>query len=115
MSRTDRLCIKSCLDGQPEAFQVLVKRYQAPLLSYLRTRLGDGARAEEAAQETFVRSYFRLRTLKRPESFSSWLFGIGDRVAKEQQGTAGPKRRIANPLVLRCFPVRMSGRRKGMS
>ena len=85
MSRTDEESIKLCLDGHPEAFKQLVTRYQAPLLSYLTGRLRDAEGAEEAAQEAFVRSYFALRKLKKPESFSSWLFGIANRVVKEQQ------------------------------
>ena len=109
MCRADKKCVELCLDGHPEAFQKLVDRYQAPLLSYLTTRLGDETRAKEAAQEAFVRSYFGLKTLKKPASFSSSLFGIGERVAGEWQGRLSPRRKVANRLVLKCFPVRLTG------
>ena len=85
MSGTDRECIRTCLNGHPDAYRQLVRRYQAPLLSYLVGRLGDMERAEEAAQETFVRAFFALSKLNATESFFPWLFGIGHRVAREQQ------------------------------
>jgi RNA polymerase sigma-70 factor (ECF subfamily) len=84
MSRTDTECVELSLDGHPEAFEQLVECYWAPLLSYLAGRLGDSDRAEEAVQEAFVRSFMGLKGLKKPESFFSWLFGIADRVVKEQ-------------------------------
>ncbi len=85
MSESDKESVRLCLDGHPEAFERLVERYQGPIVGYLSGRLGDRERAEEAAQETFVRSYFALSTLRKPEAFYSWLFGIADRVAKEEQ------------------------------
>lgn len=84
MCHSDSNCIEQCLNGHPEAFGLLVGRYQAVLLSYLVGRLGHYQQAEEAAQETLVRAYFALNTLKKPESFLSWLLGIATRVAKEQ-------------------------------
>lgn len=84
MSLIDRNCIERCLDGHPEEYRLLVQRYQSVLLAYLTGWMGDRDRAEEAAQETFVRAYFRLNTLKSRERFYSWLLGIASRVAKEQ-------------------------------
>jgi len=107
MFRTDKKCVKLCLDGHPEAFQKLVDRYHAPLLLYLKTRLRDEVRAKEAAQEAFVRSYFGLKNLKKPGSFCSSLFDIGDRVVREWQGRAFPKRTVANVVAMRCFPARL--------
>jgi RNA polymerase sigma-70 factor (ECF subfamily) len=82
---TDGYYVERCLDGHPDDFRHLVRRYQPVLLAHLAGRLGSVDRAEEAAQETFVRAYFRMNTLREPEKFFSWLLGIGDRVAKEQQ------------------------------
>ena len=83
-SLTDRECVERCLDGRPDAYRHLVSRYQGPLLSYLVGRLGDPHQAEEAAQEAFVRAYFALRKLKKPDSFFAWLAGIAGRVMQEQ-------------------------------
>ncbi|OJW21004.1 MAG: hypothetical protein BGO49_30095 [Planctomycetales bacterium 71-10] len=82
---TDEDCVRMCRDGRPEAFRHLVGRYEAPLRAFLVARLDDRDEASEAAQEAFVRAYFALPRLKRPESFWSWLLGIADRVAMESR------------------------------
>lgn len=85
MSESDQYYIERCLDGYPDDFRFLVRRYQAVLLAHLAGKLGDRHMAEETAQEALVRAYFGMDKLRKPESFFSWLLGIADRVAKEQQ------------------------------
>lgn len=85
MNVNDGEYIQRCLAGQPDQFRHLVYRYQGPLVSYLAGRLGSLEQAEEAAQETFVRAYFGLNRLGKPESFLAWLIGIALRVLKEEQ------------------------------
>ncbi len=82
--KTDKYYIERSLDGHPDDFRHLVANHQWPVTAYLAGKLNNKADAEEAAQETFVRAYFALETLKKPDSFQSWLIGIADRVAKEQ-------------------------------
>jgi RNA polymerase sigma-70 factor, ECF subfamily len=86
---TDDECIKASLDGHPEAYGHLVRRYQAPLMGYLVGRLRDRQEAEEIAQEVFVRSYIGLATLKKSSAFVPWLFGIANRVVKESRRAKG--------------------------
>jgi RNA polymerase sigma-70 factor (ECF subfamily) len=85
MSEPDKYYIKRCLDGHPDDFRYLVRRYQAVLLAHLAGKLGNKTIADEAAQESFVRAYFNMCKLKKPDSFFPWLLGIADRVAKEHQ------------------------------
>ena len=84
MEVTDKHYIERCLNGHPDDFRHLVRRYQAPLLAHLAGQLGNRDKAEEAAQESLVRAYFNLNKLKKPKSYFSWLLGIANRVAKEQ-------------------------------
>lgn len=95
MCLDDRECIRRCQTGETELFRYLVKRYQGPLVSYLAGRLGNRERAEEAAQEAFVRAYFGLAKLEKPESFLSWLIGIALRVLKEEQRLEHQRRVVA--------------------
>jgi RNA polymerase sigma-70 factor (ECF subfamily) len=85
MSETDKYYIERCLDGHPDDFRHLVRRYQGVLLANLAGKLGNKDRAEEAAQETLVRAYFNMNKLRKPDSFFSWLLGIADHVAKEHR------------------------------
>jgi RNA polymerase sigma-70 factor, ECF subfamily len=81
----DKYYVERCLDGHPDDFRHLVRRYQPVLLTYLVGKLGRRDWAEDAAQEALVRAYFNIGKLQRPESFYSWLLGIAQFVAKEQQ------------------------------
>ena len=85
MTETDKYYVERCLDGHPDDFRHLVRRYQPLLLAHLAGKLGRRDRAEEAAQEAPVRAYFKMDKLKKPGSFLAWLLGIADNVAKEQQ------------------------------
>ena len=83
MTEGDRFHIERCLDGHPDDFRHLVRRYQSALIAGLTYRLKSRDRAEEAAQETFIRAYFNLDRLKKPDSFLPWLTSIAKSVARE--------------------------------
>ena len=68
------------------------------MLAHLTGRLGSRDRAEEAAQEAFVRAYFNLEKLKKRQAFSSWLMGIATRVAKEQQRSQKRRNQLPDSL-----------------
>ena len=85
MSESDEYYVERWLDGHRDDFRYLVRRYQAILLAHLVGKLGSKDGAEEAAQESFVRAYFKMDKLRKPESFFPWLLTISDRVAKEHQ------------------------------
>jgi RNA polymerase sigma-70 factor (ECF subfamily) len=59
------------------AFELLVRRYQSPLRLFLR-RLArnDAARADDLAQETFIKLYRSIGTYRGQAKFSSWLYRI---------------------------------------
>jgi len=84
ITENDQYFIEQCLNGRPDEFRHLIRRYQTAVTAYLTSKLGNKINAEEGAQETFVRAYFGLKDLKKRDSFSSWLLGIASRVAKEQ-------------------------------
>ncbi|MHC4573794.1 MAG: RNA polymerase sigma factor [Planctomycetota bacterium] len=98
MGTSDKDYIERCLDGHPDDYRYLVRRYQAVLLAHLAGQLGNRDKAEEAAQETLVRAYFGLEKLRKRESFFSWLLGIASRVAKEQQRSEQRRREMAEVL-----------------
>ena len=81
---TDRYYVERCLDGHREDFRHLVLRYQKPLLAGIRCRQVRADEAEDAAQEAFVRAFAGLATLKKPDSFFSWLLGIAYRILLER-------------------------------
>ena len=101
MSESDQYYVGRCLDGHPDDFRHLVRRYQGVLLAHLVGQLGDRDVAEEAAQESFVRGYMNLSKLTKRSSFFPWLLGIGTRVAKEMQRGRQREREAMNLLAER--------------
>jgi RNA polymerase sigma-70 factor (ECF subfamily) len=59
-----------------QAFDALVVRHQARVRNWLRQLTRDAARADDLAQETFIRAWDRLGSLKNPAKFSSWVMKI---------------------------------------
>lgn len=67
--------------GDRRAFETLFSRYSAPLVGFLGRMVPDRGRAEELAQEVFVRVY-KARDRYEPRArFSTWLFGIAHNLA----------------------------------
>lgn len=62
--------------GDQQAFSRLVAVYQKPIFNLCYRMLGDGAEAEDAAQESFIRAYLKLDSYDPKRKFSSWLFSI---------------------------------------
>lgn len=59
--------------GERDAFDALVHRYERDVIALAFSLLGDGAEAEDMAQETFVRAYRNLGLLANPDRFGAWL------------------------------------------
>ena len=69
--------------GDPDAFRQLFERYSRPVISFVFDMVGDRALAEDLTQETFVRAYRHLGSLREEAKFSTWLFSIAKNVARE--------------------------------
>ncbi len=67
-------------DGCAASFEQLVRRFQVPLLHFLR-RQGAGGDAEDLLQETFLRAYTNLHRYRPRWRLATWLFTIARRVA----------------------------------
>ena len=76
MKNDDVQLIQRVLDGDDTAFSALVKKYQKPVHALAWRKVGDFHIAEDITQETFLKAYQRLSTLKEPQSFASWLYVI---------------------------------------
>ena len=95
---SDKYYVDRCLDGHPDDFRYLVRRYQKVLMAHLVGQLGNVNEAEEIAQETLVRCYFGLSKLKKRKSFFPWMLGISNRVAKEQHRNRHRRRETLGAL-----------------
>lgn len=76
MKNSDVELIHRILDGDDSAFSELVKKYQKPVHALVWRKIGDFHIAEEITQDTFLKVYQRLGTLKQPQRFTGWLYVI---------------------------------------
>ena len=76
MKNNDAELIQRVLEGDDDAFSVLVRKYQKQVHALAWRKMGDFHIAEEITQDTFLNAYKRLSTLKKPQRFASWLYVI---------------------------------------
>lgn len=62
--------------GDPDAFEALVRRYHDACLRFAERMLRDRADAEDAVQDTFMRAYLALGRYDDRQPFRAWLFRI---------------------------------------
>jgi len=81
-------------DDNAVAFEELVLRYQARLISVLQNLVRDRDRAEELAQDVFLRVYRARKTYTPGAKFSTWLFTIAHNVASNAIRTQARRREV---------------------
>ena len=82
MKHDDAELIQRVLDGDDTAFSALVKKHQKPLHALAWRKTGDFHVAEEITQDTFLKAYQNLSTLKEPQKFAGWLYVIATNYCK---------------------------------
>lgn len=75
-AREDREDVESTLGGDMSAFERLVLRWQTPLINLAYRFCRDRGRAEDLAQEAFLRVYRGLHTWRKDAQFSTWLYAV---------------------------------------
>jgi len=76
----DQADVEKVLAGQIAAFEHIVRRWQSPLVNLAYRFCRDRDRAEEMAQEAFLRAYRALGRWRKDATFSTWLFALATNV-----------------------------------
>jgi len=74
--------------GDEDAFHMIFNRYGRPVLSFIQHHVRSRELAEELMQESFVRAYRNLGSLRDDQRLSTWLFGIARNVVRESARSA---------------------------
>lgn len=84
-SATEDLADVTCvLSGDVQAFEGIVRRWQGPLVNMAWRYCRDRGRAEEMAQEAFLRAWRGLPQWRQESSFSTWLFALAANVYRSE-------------------------------
>jgi RNA polymerase sigma-70 factor (ECF subfamily) len=68
--------VDKAIRGDLEAFETLVVRYQQAIFNVAYYKSRNCFDAEDLSQDIFLAAFKALPTLKDPENFGGWLFGI---------------------------------------
>jgi RNA polymerase sigma factor (sigma-70 family) len=72
----DAELVAESLDGNRDAFRLIVERYQTLISSLAYCATGNVSRSEDLAQETFVSAWKQLAELREPAKLRPWLCSI---------------------------------------
>jgi RNA polymerase sigma-70 factor (ECF subfamily) len=68
--------LPSAVDGDLDAFEALVRRYQHRIVSFVRAFTRRDEEAEDVAQEVFVRVFKGLGRFRGDSTFRTWLYRV---------------------------------------
>jgi RNA polymerase sigma-70 factor (ECF subfamily) len=81
---TDHDLVVLARSGSEKAYRELLDRYQRPVFSLVYRMVRDRERAEDIAQETFIKVFNHLDRYNPKYKFSSWIFKIASNLAIDQ-------------------------------
>jgi RNA polymerase sigma-70 factor (ECF subfamily) len=73
---SDEAVVARVVAGEPELFEMLLRRHNQRVYRVARAVLGDDAQAEDLAQEAWVRAYQHLGEFEGRARFATWLTRI---------------------------------------
>ena len=76
VAEREQLPVLQAKAGEPEAWDILFRRYQLPLYVYVFELVHDEQTSLDLVQETFIAAVRHVGGLRDDEKFGSWLFGI---------------------------------------
>jgi RNA polymerase sigma-70 factor (ECF subfamily) len=78
----DRQLVLRAQQGDKQAFNLLVEKYQRKLARLLSRFIRDPAEVEDVTQEAFIKAYRALPAFRGDSAFYTWLYRIGINTAK---------------------------------
>ena len=72
----DEALVAAYVDGDEQAFDALVNRYQRRVYAICYRYFGDAEDAEDAAQDAFVALLRKAHTFSGASSFSTWMYRV---------------------------------------
>ena len=91
LDHENEAAIDRAIDGDTAAFAVIVERWQGPLVNLAYRFCRDRGRAEDMAQEAFLRAFRGLGSWRREAAFSTWLFALATNVYRDEMRRFTPE------------------------
>jgi RNA polymerase sigma-70 factor (ECF subfamily) len=98
MLRSDEELMLSCRDGDDGAFEILYRRYEKPVFSFVYRMVSSKADAEDLCQETFFKVVRAKKKYQASAKFKTWLFQIALNLCRDRTR----RMRFRSHLSLNC-------------
>ena len=103
MKNNDANLIQRTLEGDQQAFAMLVEKYQKQIHALAWQKIGDFHIAQEITQDAFLAAYQELATLTHHSQFAGWLYVIARNKCKNWHR----KKRLALQSLEETDPVEL--------
>jgi len=91
--QSEQALIKRCKNGDLQAFEELISKYEAKVFNITFRILGDYTEAEDVSQDILIKVFKYIKGFKEQSSFYTWLYRITvnecmDMVKKRKKNSA---------------------------
>jgi len=93
--RADEDLMLALKGGDETAFAELMRRHRGPIVNYVHRLIGDRDRAEDLAQEVFLRVYRHAGTYRVTARFTTWLYTIASNLGKNELRNRARRRNVS--------------------
>lgn len=93
----DSALVERCRAGDDAAFTALVDRYKDLVFGLIVRLVGDRQRAEDLAQEAFLRIHRGLPYFRGEASLSTWIYRIVVNLCAQERGRRAPDVSLDEP------------------
>ncbi len=101
----DQQLVRRCLEGDLDAFQPLVERYQRPFFTIAVRLLGDPDAAHDAVQDAFIKIYEKLGSFELGRRFFSWAYRILVNECLNARRARRPSEPVTEDLLVGASPL----------
>ena len=96
----EKKLLKSWLDGDERAFEMILDHYGSYVLNFLYRLSGNKETAEELSQEVFIRLIKAARDLKGESSLGTWLYRVSYNIFIDKARAAEPRQEEIDERVM---------------
>lgn len=81
----DRVIIDQVINGDNNAYRIIVERYEGQIASLIMNMIGNMSKAEDIGQEVFVRFYRNISNFRGESSLGTYLMRIAINLCLNEQ------------------------------
>lgn len=107
MHFSDEDLVERAQKGDMDAFDQLVRRYEAKIYSVSYRFMGNHADAGDLAQDTFIRMYQSLPNFRGDSSFSTWLYRVAANACRDELRKRQRRRSVSMDELMAASPTKV--------